>query len=141
MYYRKNKYGESVAVEKYECDNCTNYEEMSGNVPEGGGCFLTTACCQYKGLPDDCEELQCLRAFRNNVLLKCVGGCLLVQEYYQIAPAIVEKIEAHEQREEILELIYQNIKMIEKSIREGKDSRAIDVFVQMVLRVQKIVEM
>jgi len=167
MYYRKNKFGESVIVEKYECGSCRNYEflredrdnycnhychyyhykdhcknywEMSHDVSGGGGCFLTTACCQYKGLPDDCNELRCLRAFRDNVLLKSEGGYLLVQEYYQIAPEIVEKIGAHEMKAEILESIYHNIKVIEKLIIKGNNSQAIDEYVQMVSRVKKIVE-
>lgn len=166
-YYRKNKFGESIDVEKYECGSCRNYEflredrenycnhychyyhyrdhckdywEMSSDVLGGGGCFLTTACCQYMGLPDDCSELQCLRAFRDNYLLKCDGGYLLVQEYYKIAPGIVKKIDAHEKREEILESIYKKIKVIERSINEEKKSQAVDEYVQMVLKVQKIVE-
>ncbi len=168
MYYRKNKYGESVAVEKYECGSCRNYEflredrdnycnhfcqyyhykdhcknywEMGSDVSGDGGCFLTTACCQYKGLPDNCDELQCLRAFRDNVLLKSEGGYLLVKKYYQIAPKIVEKMVTHEKKAEILESIYDNVKAIVKLINEGQNDQAIDEYEQMVMRVHKIVEM
>lgn len=54
---------------------------------QGGVCFLTTACCEYMGLPDDCEELTVLRKFRDEYVPK-----ELVEEYYRIGPKIVEKV-------------------------------------------------
>ena len=166
MYYRKNKFGESIEVYKYECGSCSNYDfldergnnycnhyhrsygyrcdcqkhwELSEEVFGDSGCFLTTACCQYKGLPNDCNELQCLRKFRDDILLNNEGGVLLVHEYYKTAPEIVRRISVHNKRGEILESIYCDIKTIEKMIMDGNNSQAIDAYVQMVLRVQAIV--
>ena len=42
----------------YKYEECTYY---NGN---SGGCFLTTACVTYRGLADDCYELNVLRNFR-----------------------------------------------------------------------------
>ena len=52
------------------------------------GCFLTTAACHYRGLPDDCHELQTLRSFRDRYLAHIPGGAELIERYYEVAPAI-----------------------------------------------------
>jgi len=53
----------------------------------GGGCYLTTTCCKYMNLPDDCFELTTLRAFRDTfVTLEDIN------EYYRQAPAIVNRL-------------------------------------------------
>lgn len=38
------------------------------------GCFITTAACELRGLPDDCRELTTLRRFRDEVLLSSQEG-------------------------------------------------------------------
>lgn len=55
-----------------------------------GGCFITTAICEVLGLPDDCDVLQTLRQFRDEVLLTNEEDAALVQQYYDEAPIIVE---------------------------------------------------
>ena len=55
-------------------------------------CYLTTACIVAKDLPDDCEELQLLRAFRDNYLRKTERGEEEIAEYYAIAPGIVTAV-------------------------------------------------
>ncbi|WDP91472.1 MAG: hypothetical protein HUN04_17915 [Desulfobacter sp.] len=56
------------------------------------GCFLTTAVCGHIGLDDDCWELRTLRKFRDNYLMKTKTGRRQIDEYYSIAPIIVERI-------------------------------------------------
>jgi len=51
----------------------------SGSAYGGVQCYLTTVCCQWKGLPDDCEQLTILRAFRDECVPKS-----LVKEYYEL---------------------------------------------------------
>src|SRR6185295_8850185 len=36
--------------------------------PPRGLCFITTACAQAQGLPDDCEELTVLRGLRDDYI-------------------------------------------------------------------------
>ena len=57
-----------------------------------GGCYLTTACVVARGLPDQCSELQTLRAFRDGYLTKQPGGLMEIDRYYQMAPGIVAAI-------------------------------------------------
>lgn len=63
----------------YSYDECPIYK---GN-PDSGGCYLTTACVEAKGLPDDCEELTILRDFRDHWLKKQPGGAEEIAEYHQ----------------------------------------------------------
>ena len=69
---------------------CPNYT--------GSSCFLTTACVHYAGLPDDCEELTGMRNFRDAYLLSLPNGQAMYDEYYRLAPAIVEAIERSDER-------------------------------------------
>lgn len=53
------------------------------------GCFLTTAACEHRGLPDDCFELSTMRDFRDRVLLETPAGQAMVRHYYEVAPRLV----------------------------------------------------
>jgi hypothetical protein len=57
--------------------------------PDSGWCFITTAVCESEGLPDDCDELQTLRKFRDEYMRSKPDLSGLVDEYYKIAPEIV----------------------------------------------------
>ena len=64
----------------------------SGNNSGTSGCYLTTACTLAKGLPDNCNELETLRAFRDSYLKNRPNGESDIREYYEIAPKIVTAI-------------------------------------------------
>lgn len=74
------------------------------------GCFLTTACVNYAGLPDDCFELQTLRNFRDNYLASTAEGQDLIELYYREAPIIVDFINSDQQRELILHGILETVR-------------------------------
>ncbi|MBU76293.1 MAG: hypothetical protein CMK63_04770 [Pseudoalteromonadaceae bacterium] len=57
------------------------------------GCFITTVVCKGIGLEDDCEYLQTLRRFRDVQLLRTQAGKEKVQQYYQLAPELADKLE------------------------------------------------
>ena len=75
----------------------------------GGGCFLTSACVEHKQLPDDCYELQTLRAIRDMIVTWNDEMKALVEEYYHIAPQIVEKINASEDSDAVWEKLYNEL--------------------------------
>ncbi len=77
-----------------------------------GPCYVTEACAQAAGLPDNCIELQTLRQFRDNYLLKNAQGRKLVKEYYQTAPAIVEELRKKRENKEIFHKIFKEIQEI-----------------------------
>ena len=98
----------------YDDDSCSHYSKSTsyGGSGSSGGCFLTTACCAYKGLPDDCYELETMRKFRDGYIKSRPYGDELIETYYNDAPAIVEAINASDMRDEVLEEIYGDIKEI-----------------------------
>ena len=49
-------------AKSFEDDKCA---------PPAKGCFLTTACCEVLGLPDDCFELRTLRRYRDEASPPC----------------------------------------------------------------------
>lgn len=63
-----------------------------GKSSGGGGCYITTAVCEYNNKPDDCYELTQLRMFRDEWLILQSDGKSLINEYYATAPAIVNLI-------------------------------------------------
>ena len=66
----------------YENDSaCLYFEETRSS--SGTGCFLTTACCEYKGLPDDCHELTIMRKFRDEYLKSKQYGKEMIDAYYE----------------------------------------------------------
>lgn len=70
------------------------------------GCFLTGACTEFAGLPDDCFELSTLRRFRDEVLMQMPRGKDDIALYYRVAPAIVERIGASPRRSRELARLY-----------------------------------
>jgi hypothetical protein len=69
------------------------------------GCFITTACCETLGLPDDCFELRTLRRYRDEVLAKAPGGAREIAAYYALAPGILARL-PHDTRHAILRSVY-----------------------------------
>lgn len=136
-----NKYGY-----KWYCTWYRSYEDPD-NVHEcshfesrgSSGCFLTTACCQYKGLPDDCYELTTLRRFRDDYLLHTSEGKRLVEEYYRIAPPLVQKIDCCSSRDTICENMYAAICEIVQKIEQEQYEDAVRLYQTMVKEVQSMV--
>lgn len=75
----------------------------------GSDCYLTTACVVSRGLPDDCEELQTLRAFRDTYLASLPNGQAEIDQYNRIAPGIVSAINRQDNPHEIWNQIYTDL--------------------------------
>ena len=90
----------------YAYDECPIYR---GEPESSSGCYLTSACIEAQGLPDNCEELTVLRNFRDNWLKKQPGGLAEIAEYYAIAPGIVTKINQQSGAKEIWHELYETL--------------------------------
>ena len=121
-------------VDADKIKECSHFKDA--NIIED--CFLTTACCDYKGLPDDCYELETMRRFRDNYISKQSYGEKLINDYYEEAPAIVEKINASENREEILEEMYAKITDIVKMVDVENNDEAIIHYMMMLHDASKL---
>ena len=88
----------------YRFDSCPIYRGGSS-----GGCYLTTACVEQRGLSDDCIELTTLRSFRDTYMRMSEIGEKDVEEYYQTAPKIVNAINQSDEADKVYENIYYDI--------------------------------
>ncbi len=105
----------------------------SGSGSSGGGCYLTTACVNARGLPDNCLELSVLRNFRNRILLQNPTGRKAVREYYKIAPEIVQSISGKDNSSEIWNSVYQDIRKAVQFVLLGDFNRAFEHYKEMTL--------
>ena len=135
------KCGHKFWMEDYESKACPN----CGFVARGpksksrtsGPCFITTACMEAAGLPDNGTELETMRHFRDEYLAKSDEGKRLIQEYYEIAPSIVEKIRKEENGNEIFGGIFNDIREITSLIKTGDLESATAHYKEMVLKLKQ----
>ena len=117
----------------YDYRDCPIYKHESSS----GGCYLTSACTAARGLPDDCYELQTLRRFRDEWLKYQPDGVLLIAKYYEIAPKIVERIDAQEDRLRVYDEIYCNlVAPCVKMIEDGNFADALKLYHEFTLRLE-----
>ena len=114
-----------------------NYEACRHYNKANGGCFLSTACVEYKGLADDCYELTTLREFRDNYLLGFEEGKLDVEEYYRIAPKIVSLISLSPCADMIFEDIYNMMLLCVECIENGRYEEAHSLYKDFVMKLKE----
>ena len=99
----------------YNYDDCPIYKNEADS-----GCYITSACIGVLGCADDGEELTLLRNFRDTYMYGRRELHSEIQEYYEIAPQIVKKINAQRNFYEIYKRIYD--KMIAPCIKAIRNS-------------------
>lgn len=115
----------------------STYASISGGFRKGM-CYITTAVCESRNLPDDCYELETLREYRDEYLMKTEAGKQLVEEYYDIAPALVMRIDMHSDSRTIYDGIYEDYLMPCISCIEDNQMEACrDRYVTMVHDLQE----
>lgn len=126
---------------KYRDEYYRSYNELEEKEASGsssGPCFLTSACVEARELSDNCYQLQTLRAFRDGYLAGLPEGEAEIQEYYRIAPIIVEKIKAQPDALEILDRIYNElVEPCVGLILSGDNEKAHQKYRDYVARLQK----
>ena len=70
----------------YPDETCNHYREKS--MPTG--CFITTMVCDILGMEDDCDSLQTLRSFRDNVMQKDSKFAKMLYQYDVVGPEIAK---------------------------------------------------
>jgi hypothetical protein len=100
------------------------------------GCFITTAYCEYAGLPDDCHELQTLRKFRDEFMMSNTVCASLVAFYYEHAPGIVARISQHPNRSAILERVKTHVNYCLALIAQDKNWEAVTAYMEMVVNIE-----
>lgn len=142
-------YGEPVdGTWKWHCtlhgtmEDPDEVQECRGYRPRGsgGGCFLTTACCEHMGLSDDCYELETLRKFRDEYIRKQPYGNELINNYYRDAPIVVDAVNIQKNSDEIWESTYKEIQNIISVIEAGKTEEAVVYYMMLLYRLSKNVK-
>jgi hypothetical protein len=105
----------------------------SGESKKKSGCFLSTAACHFKGLPDDCHELESLRTFRDSYLLSSPEGEAMVAHYYSVAPAIAELLTEPAELEQVWQVICRCV----AAIQSGHHEQATEEYSAMVSSLEK----
>ncbi len=101
-------------------------------------CFITTAVCKSRNLPDDCHELTALRHFRDTYMRNNAEMEAEVREYYEIAPKICESIVSLSNSGEIFDSIYQKwLKSAVNAVDNGNSEQAHSIYKDMVLSLKK----
>jgi hypothetical protein len=110
-----------------DSSNTDNAKERS----DAGGCFLTTAIVDRRGEADDGPTLTKLRNFRDTYLVNVPNE---VEEYYNVAPKIVEAIPLdHEEWDWVGSQIDKSVEFID----EGSLDDAYKTFKAMVNKLKK----
>ena len=115
----------------------SSYENIKKGFRRSVFCYITTVVCRSLGRPDDCYELNTLRDYRDSYLLSTDEGREMVQEYYNIAPTIVKRIDKKAEADEIYENIWKTylspcITMIEN----GENEKCRDLYSSMVRKLE-----
>ena len=107
----------------YDYESCPNYEISAG------GCYLTSACVEAKGLADNCPELTLLREFRDGWLTEQSFGKQAIEEYYRIAPEIVVAIDRKDSAKNIWSELYESlVAPCVELIRQGEYEKAYQLY-------------
>jgi len=110
-----------------DSSNTDNAKEAS----DSGGCFLTTAIVDRRGEADDGPTLTKLRNFRDTYLINVPNE---VEEYYNVAPRIVEAIPLdHEEWDWVGSQIDKSVEFID----EGSLDDAYKTYKAMVNKLKK----
>lgn len=129
--------GKWKSFEEYaEAQKASGHTGLYEKPASGDKCFITSACVFARGLPDDCDELIILRAFRDNYIMNVPGGPELIREYYEVAPGIVDRILESKESEHILGSLYEEL--VVPSVRlilDGKYQEALTHYRTQVARL------
>ncbi len=113
------------------------YEALTEGFSKRRFCFITTAVCESRGLPDDCPMLTEFRRFRDGFLSETSDGRALIREYYDTAPGIVIRINCCENREAIYERLYREYLLpCLQSLHDNNPAACRDRYVAMMRQLQ-----
>lgn len=122
----------------------TQYKIKAGTFDDINGgfkrklCYVTTAVCLSLGKSEDCSEIKILKDYRDGFLLDESDGQTLIDEYYDIAPTIVNRINKKDNAHEIYKQIYQNyIEPCISLIGENRMHDCKELYVSMMRNLQQ----
>lgn len=95
-------------------------------------CYITTAVTEATGKGDDAYELEVLRKYRDDFMLATPAGQELVQNYYDVAPKVVEKLSKREDAKEIYTRLYTTyLQPAVAAVEKGDNYEALRIYREM----------
>lgn len=93
----------------------------------GGGCYLTTAVCEFTGEADNGPTLSTLRKWRDDYLVKSEVGRACIARYYREAPGYVARINSLSEmaRAQVYGTLRKFIRRSASAIRRGDNTLAL----------------
>lgn len=135
-YNKVKKWKENNArrVQEKKVNYTARVEYTSSESSSSGGiCVITSAAVAALHKPDDCEELNTLRRYRDKMKGENPLVAALIKEYYRVAPLLVQKINSEVNAENIYSELWENY--IEKTynfICAGENVKATEIYIEMV---------
>ncbi len=100
-------------------------------------CYITTAVCEGLDKGSDCAELELLKAYRDQYMEATPEGRAMVDEYYDIAPTIVKRIEKDADSRKVYQELYENYLVpCIHLIQDGQYEACRDTYQEMVLELK-----
>lgn len=119
-----------------KCNNCSfPYRPMGKPCPNCGynGCFITTAACIHTGEAEESGFLGEVRYFRDTYMQETAERRALVDEYYRIAPAIVDAIDSQaDAAREYRRIRAEYLDSAVACIRQNEGEKAERIYIAMV---------
>jgi hypothetical protein len=97
------------------------------------GCFITAAVCEYRGLPDNCAELECLRDFRDTYMQSTSARRAMVAHYYTVAPGVASGMTPAQKQ-----AAWESIEGAVAALRNGDPELALSLYRGMVSVLQEL---
>lgn len=119
----------NIPANEYNCYGDNGSIDGANEDNPNQGCYLTTACVDYFGKPDDCYELETLRSFRDGFMQTSTEMKEAAKKYYVIAPKIVAKINSLPNKASVYQKMYTDL--VQKCINlinKGKNKEAYETY-------------
>lgn len=132
---QKNARMHTYSATKTYSTTSTSYSSHSSSSSDSW-CFITTATCLALQKPDDCPELKLIRTYRDIMNSEDQNFAMLVQEYYRIAPVIIQGIDKNTNSKFIYRELYEKyISKIYMFLTAGDLSSATFTYISMVYQL------
>lgn len=116
----------------YSKKGYTVYHKHGG----GGGCYLTTACLEAMGIPqEESQELEAIKLVTKEHVLRSREGKRDYILYHRKAPRIVSKIESRADSRKIWERVYERLRDITQTISNGELERGYQCYKSLVIEL------
>jgi len=111
----------------------SDYNKIVEGFQRKGLCFITSAVCETLQKPDDCYELTAFRRFRDTYMLESEDRRSKVEEYYRIAPVIVNSIQMNPDADQRYQAIWtEYLQPCLAALEEGRMEACENLYTGMV---------